>query len=304
MRGFKIILAIIGTLIAFSAADARESFHFEKSKLHLSWNIDKVKIYEHEPAVLTLYLWTPGIDVRGVAETKAPSLKNGKFSYVSHADYNRNMQVVEDEDGIWYVYPVDRYVVAFDRKGKYELKDGRYRVDMAIPQIYDDPFWGRMQTMGIESIEVPVDELDINVQSLPDASNGMQFSGAVGQFDVNVVVPPGDIYLNEEAIAIITVRGPGWINNQTLPQYHEAFKQGTKLKSFSEERRQYMDGDEMISEVQLECTFIPTSKDDAIIGPVKIEYFNPKTRQYVTATSADVKVNVKSIAGKSPVHDI
>lgn len=276
----------------------------EIGKIHLSWNADKLSLYQHEPATLTLYLWTPEIDVRGVSQSKPGELDKGQFSYIRNVDFNSRGELVRKDDQNWYVYPVDSYVVALDGEGKRTLKGGRYYVDLAVPTLYDDPLWGRIQTMKTERVEVPVEPLTINVTKLPVAPDNSSFSGAVGNFKVDVTVPPGEIYLNEEALAIIRIKGDGWLADNILPEYREAFGEGTRLKSLSESRNQYVEDGKLVSELVLECTFIPTSRENAIIGPVRIEYFDTDAGKYKTAMSSSVKVKVESIAGKTPLHDI
>lgn len=304
MRKLKSILLFALILLLAEIMQAQKAESFDKSQIRLSWNHDKESLYYHEPAVLTLYLWTPGYEIRGVQQSKSPELDKGKFSYLQRADFNPEPRIVNQDGQTWYVYPVDSYAVALDKKGKYNLKGGRYIVDVAVPKLYNDPFWGRMQTIDIERVEVPVGPVQLTVKDLPATDADSEFSGAVGDFKVSVDVPPGDIYLNEEAIAIVTVSGNGWLNSGTLPEYHDAFGNGTKLKSFSENRRQYIKDGQLVSELQMECTFIPTSKDNAVIGPIWIEIFNPTTGKYEIVKSKPVQVKVSSIAEKAPILDI
>ena len=301
-RSSILLALIILTSLLLPSVNAQNKY--DKSKVRISWDVDKLKLYHHQPALITLYLWTPEMQVQGISEMTRARLDKGKFSMLTHAEFDHSMNIVDKNGTKWYVYPIDCYAVAMDKAGKYQLKGGKYAVDLGIPVVYDDPFWGRMQTLQRERVEVPVAPLEINVASLPDNKFDSEFSGAVGDFNVDVSVPPGDIYLNEDAVAVITVSGPGWIQDNILPEYREAFGQGTKLKSFTENRRQYVKDGKVISELQLECTFIPTSRDNAVIGPVKIEYFNPETGSYESAVSGKVPVKVQSIAGKAPIHDI
>lgn len=297
------ILLVFMMLTVCIPAWSQKEQPFDKSRIRLSWNRDKITLYNNEPTVLTLYLWTPQLEVRGIRQTKAPLLDKGKFSYLNRTEINTAPQLVEKDGETWYVYPVDSYAVAMDSNGKYKLRDGRYLVDFAVRMIVNDPFWGKVQTTRTEQLEVPVSPLDLTIKALPQPPVDSEFSGAVGNFKVTVDVPPGDIYLNEEATAIITVKGAGWLNDNTLPEYHEAFGKGVKLKSFSEHRTQYIQDGELVSELSMECQFIPTDKD-AEIGAVRIETFNPMTGVYENIESDPVKVKVSSIAKKAPVLDI
>lgn len=299
IRTLIIAIALLAGLLPMQAAGDGS---IDKRDFRLSWGADKVNVYTSEPTVLTLYLWTPEVEVRGVAKSKDPQLDKSEFSFIRKAEVSSQGKVVEKDGRRWYVYAVDSYAVTLAKPGKYHLKNGRYIVEVAVPVVYDDPFWGRMQAMDSRQFELPVKNLEINVKGLP-SNKGREFSGAVGNFSVDVTVPPGDIYLNEEAIAVVTVKGPGWINEHTLPEYREAFGQGTRLKSFSENRKQYLEDGRLVSEIELECTFIPTDKN-ATINQVSMDFFNPETGKYETVKSSSVKVKVSSIAGKSKSLDI
>lgn len=299
----KILTILLMLMICVTDKAVAQNLDINKNNLKLSWNREKINLYHHEPAVITLYLWIQGYDVQGVRKSKSSTLNNGKFSYLKQAEFDRQPRVVKKDGETWTVYPIDSYAIAMDKAGKYKLQDGRYVIDLAVPVIYDDPFWGKMQTLKTQRIEVPVNPVQITVSDLPPVPHDTEFSGAVGDFKVEVTVPPGDIFLNEEATAIVTITGNGWLNDDTLPEYHDAFLKGTKLKSFSENRQQYLRDGKMISELQMECTFIPTDKN-AEISPVWLEVFNPIKGVYETVKSEPVKVKVQSIAAKAPTHDI
>ena len=289
------MLAIFMTLGLYAAP---------KSNLpHLEWGVDKITAYQHEPVTVTLYLWAPEANVRDIREIQPGKLDKGEFSFISHADFDRRPMRKVLDGREWIVYPVDSYIVTLDRPGKHRLSGGRYAVEASVPTIVEDPFWGKMQAYKSETTEIGVSPVQFDIKSLP-ANDDDSFSGAVGDFQVEVTVPPGDIYVDEEALAVITVKGEGWINDHILPEYREAFGSGTKLKSFSESRNKYLENGKMVSEVQMECTFIPTLLKGAVIGPVKIRYFNPATNSYETAESNEVVVKVRSVADKAPAIDI
>ncbi len=81
--------------------------------------------------------------------------------------------------------------------------------------------------------------VDFKVKSLPAAKDTVAFSGAVGKFSVSTVVPRGDIIVNEEASIIVIVKGRGLLGSDILPEYRDAFGEGNKLKSISEQLNTY-----------------------------------------------------------------
>lgn len=301
-RQLTFILLFMSLMCASGIARARSRDRVPEMKLQ--WDVKNLELYQHEPAIITLNLWTPEIEVVGAKETKSSSLNKGSFGYISKLDFDNRPRIVEQDGKRWYVYPIDAYVFNLDNAGKFRLSGGRYNIGCSFPVIKSDPFWGKVQSVETQVYELPVRPLDIKVKKLPDTSFESEFSGAVGDFEVYVNIPPGDIFVNEEAIGIITVRGPGWLSEKVLPEYRDAFGKNVKLKSFSENRQSYIQDGQLVSELQMECTFIPESIDDSRIGEVRIEYFNPATLKYEIAKSEPVKIKVVSIAKKAPAVEL
>lgn len=293
-----IILLILGVTVIHAKNPGKDA------DIRMEWGVDKITLYQHEPVTITLYLLSPEIDIVGAKEIEPGHLDKGDFSYISHADFDRRPEHRNINGQRWYVYPVDSFVVTLDRPGKHKLSGGKYIVDSSTPVIIDDPYWGKMKKYNNERHSISVAPLQFEVKPLPKKEDSELFSGAIGNFDVTVIVPPGNIFLNEEAIALITVRGEGWINDNILPEYNSAFGNGTRLRSIAESRSKYLENGKLVSEVTLECTFLPTSIDNALLGPVKIGFFNPSVGSYQTAESAPVKIKVNSITVKSPSIDI
>ncbi len=306
-RFFKLSGIISAILLmmqnAYGAPSAKPAPE-NQDEIHMQWNMESVALYQHEPVTLTLYLWSPEIEINGLKEIAPGHLDKGDFSYVSHADFDRRPRRRMLNGKPWIVYPVDSYVVTLDKPGKHRLSGSKYIIDTAVPEIIDDPYWGSVKSYKRAQKTIEVAPMTFEVKALPNKDNTESFSGAVGNFEVKVSVPPGEIYMNEEAIVIVTVTGDGWINDHILPEYRGAFGKGTKLRSVSEDRKKYMADGRLVSELILECTFLPTSLDEAIIGPVQMGFFNPTTGEYSIAASEPVNVKVQSIAMKAPSIDI
>lgn len=164
----------------------------------------------------------------------------------------------------------------------------------------NDPFWGRVRSQKVEDFKVGVKSAKIKVKSLPSVPADVDYSGSVGSFTIETVLPKGDIFIGEEATAYVVLKGRGMLEESTLPAYREAFTQGMKLKSVSESRDESFDHStgEMVSEIRLECTFVPTERDGVVIGEITFGYFDPKIKEYKTAKSKPVQVTVKSTTAK------
>ena len=269
----------------------------------ITLEVSKDNPYEREANYLTLTLHSKIPDIAYANVIESPYVESGNFNYINRIDVSSRgrKEIIDGEE--YFSFPLQTYVFTFHDKGNYTLSGGTFEVGINMPVVYDDPFWGRTRGVETSNVKLVSDKKKIKVRKLPTPIKEENFCDVVGDFEIATVVPPGDIIINEPCTAIITVKGKGLLGNDVLPEYAEAFHDEVKLKSMSENRKMYFDGKDIVSELQLECDFIPQSAD-AKIGAVKIVYFNPETGKYETAVSDPVDVKVKSITSKIQTIDI
>lgn len=266
--------------------------------LSVELRVSSSSCYEQQPVSLVLTLVSSTPDIAFADVVRAPELKKGEFTSVRRVSPAGNAYEEEIGGRKFFCFPIEAYVVTLSDKGKYELAGGECSVGVSYPVVIDDPFWGRRRSSEMRRFSVPVKKTSIKVRELPSVPKDVDFSGSVGRFSIETVIPKGDIYINEEATAIVVLKGTGMIADSTLPEYRDAFKSGMKLKSVSESRNTAFDNGEMVSELYLECTFIPTVRDGAEIGVVTFDYFDPVSGEYRTTRSKPVRVEVKSTTSK------
>lgn len=258
----------------------------------------KTSFFCQECVCATMWLYTVNPDVAYVNEINSPELKKGKFSYISRiTDLPRPHR--EKVNGVDYIaIAISSYMIIMGDAGKYDMTGGKYEVGLNVPVVYDDPFYGRVRTLETRSRILCLPSVEFKVNELPSIAGDFPFSGAVGEFEVEAMIPPGDIIVNEDASVILIVKGKGMLGSDVLPEYREAFGNGNKLKSFTEHNKVFYDGKDIISEKELECEFVPTDINNCEIGVVRFGYFNPSTRRYEIAESEPIRINVKSSAVK------
>ncbi len=270
------------------------NFTDQTDHLFIKCEISDGEFYVRQGVFITIWLYSKERNIAYVNEKVAPYLKRGEFSYISKVDNIANSRKEKIGGDEFWVIPVAKYLVMLSEKGKYELKGGTYSIGLNIPVAYNDPFWGPIRKYETRSVDINMEERDFKVKELPKVPSGFPFTGAVGDFSIKTVVPPGDIIINEEATVLINLRGKGFIGNDIMPEYREAFGKGNKLKSVSQKDDMYFDGKDIISDKVLECEFIPESRKECEIGVVKFGYFNPYTGKYEVAESKPVKIKVES----------
>lgn len=295
IRVFVILSVLVSSFVMSASEVGRNTADPEFS---IECRMDPQTFYERQPVpmVVTLISSTPNIALAEVRS--APSLTKGEFASVQKVSPAGSAYKEVSGGKTYYCFPLEAYMVTMSDKGKYEIGGGEYEIGVSFPAVVNDPFWGKRRTSVVKRFSVPVDKRMFNVKSLPTPPASVDFSGSVGKFTIETVVPRGDIFVNEEAVAVVVLRGTGMIADSTLPEYRNAFRNGVRLKSISESRDAAYDNGQMISELSLECTFIPDVRDGVEIGEVTFCYFDPEAGEYRTARSAPVRIDVKSTTSK------
>lgn len=293
----KIIILTFILLASVPVAIRADENHDAGHSLKVECRMDRETLYEREPVRLTITLIsdTPDIEYANIVE--APELKKGRFDTFQTISPAGRAYKEKKNGKTYYCFPLNSYMVTVAEEGKYEIDGGKYNIGINVPAVRHDPFWGSYRYNEVKEITLPVEKKTFRAKAVPNPPSGIEYSGSVGEFSIETVIPPGDIYAGEEAIAVIILRGNGMIAESVLPSYRGAFDKGVRLKSVSEsldEGHDFKGG--MLSELRLECTFIVTDIETAEIGEARFDFFNPRTGKYETITTDPVKIKVKSAA--------
>lgn len=299
MKTVSLILMLLSTACIIPL-HARNNSDEDVPKLSIEFVMDNQQIYERQPVPVVLTLRSSTPDIAFATPSGKPGLKKGEYSTFQIISEPGPAYVEKVNGNDVYCFPLEAYMISVADKGSYELTDDDFIIGISYPVVVNDPFWGPRRSSEVRKVPVSVTSKSFKVKPLPKIPQDFNFSGSVGDFTIETVIPEGDIFINEEATAYIILRGKGMIEEATLPSYTEAFTNGVQLKSVTESRDEAYDGRNktMMSEIRLECTFIPTVRNGAEIGEVTLGYFDPEAGEYKMARSKPVTVTVKSSAAK------
>lgn len=294
----KILFLIIFCLYAYPLAISANKDKENTPELFVECLLNATNCYERQPipAVITLFSSTP--DVVKANLICEPRLNKGEFATFQPIKPAGSPYTVKRNDKIYYCIPLSAFMFSMPEKGKFSLEGASYNIGIQIPTIYNDPFWGPIRSRKVEEYKVNMKKVSFSVKTLPVPPSDFDFSGSVGNFTIKTIIPQGDIVINEPSTAIIVLKGTGMIAENTMPVYIDAFKDGLSLKSVQESRTAAYDKGKMVSELHLECTFIPTRIEDCKIGEIYFDYFDPDSGKYVRASSQPVSITVKSSVTK------
>ncbi|MDE7441134.1 MAG: hypothetical protein K2M69_03090 [Muribaculaceae bacterium] len=296
------LVVVLLSLLASTPAYGRSK---SGDDLYVVAEISNKNPYEGEAVVLTYKLYSRVADIRFARRSEQPVLLDEKDGFVSALETDSRGHRENVEGNLYYVFPMESYVISPDRKGTYHFAGGSFEIGVDYAVVYEDPFWGRRRGYKTEQRLLPAPDLTIKAKSLPSSERRDEEEiTTVGNFTVSTLLPPGEIILDQPARAIITLKGRGLLGEDVLPRYADAFKgESIKLKSMSENRKTYFDGKSVVSELTLDCEFIPQEKN-SVIGEVGFSFFNPASGKYEEVFSSPVAVEAKSITTRIETVDI
>lgn len=303
---FLALLLLIGTPSTGAESETRRNGDSRGDAGYMALEIRPLtgNPYEGQPVAVEVALVTDRNDISGVESIGTLTAGNGDFLSFQTVDNPGNTVIVEREGRRLYSIPLAVTVVAFEESGKYKLISPGYKVALPQYRVVRDPIWGSRRVRELSVADLRPVTTNLKVKALPNPPKDMDFSGSVGEFEIETRMHRATPVAGEDNTVFIILRGSGLIAELTMPQYKGAFPPDLNLKSVSESRRGFYDHGKLISELTLECTFTPGHSGEFEIGEVWFDYFDPVTGKYARAKSDPVAVSVKSSVVRRNHYDI
>lgn len=244
------------------------------------------KGYVGEYMTYDVLLYTLEENVARVQIAEPPQMSGLKSLRASTSDTRPRTERIKGET--YHVYLIDRYLLTASDAGKYRIDGGKYIFAVGHRERYQDYFWGEMSRMVYEDVALKAPECKIQFRAVPDLSNDLEYSGAVGDFKIESWLPEGGIYTDKDAIMMIRISGYGNLSDAKAPKISRIFgHSGTFTSMERQEQTAQRDG-RYFSEMILECHFTPKSSDGEI-APVKFTYFDTERGEKVTIETAPLQ---------------
>jgi hypothetical protein len=130
----------------------------------------------------------------------------------------------------------------------------------------------------------------IQVKGLPQNNKPDNFSGAVGQFDFDIILDKNALKATESFQAKIKVKGKGNLKLFKLPSINVPNTLEVYEPEHEENIKITVSG--MEGFIEDKYTIVPQYQGKYPIPPVQFSYFNPQTASYKTLNSQDLLVDV------------
>ncbi len=188
-----------------------------------------------------------------------------------------------------YNVVVWRKTVLYPQKtGKLVLEPLTLNVTAELPTNRRDFFGDRI--MRQVNRVVTAGELRLNVKPLPEQGKPDDFTGAVGDFNFDVLLNKKMLKASESFQARIKVSGSGNLTLFKLPK----LKVPNTLEVYEPEHKEDVKTSlrGMQGTIQDTYTIVPQYQGKYPISPLTFSYFNPKTKRYEKAVSQNFVVDV------------
>jgi hypothetical protein len=256
--------------------------------IHLVAEISKNNPYLNEGITVTykLYFRNP-ISISDVQELESPSYGDFWSHLIKIGRAEINMR--GSYKGEPYNEVIWRKAVLYPQKtGKLILEPLTLNLSLNLPSNRKDLFGRRILTQAQKMITTGKNI--IRVKGLPQNNKPDDFSGAVGEFDFDVILNKNALKATESFQVKIKVKGKGNLKLFNLPPINVPNTLEVYEPEHEENIQITVSG--MEGFIEDNYTIVPEYQGKYPIPPVKFTYFNPQTALYKTLDSQDLLVDV------------
>ena len=256
--------------------------------IHLVAEVSKSAPYLNEgiTVIYKLYFRNP-ISVSDVSELESPSYGDFWSHLIKIGRAEINMR--GSYKGEPYNEVIWRKAVLYPQKtGKLVLEPLTLNLSLNIPSNRRDLFGRRIMTQTQKTITTG--EKVIAVKDLPQNNKPENFSGAVGQFDFDVILNKDLLKASESFQAKIKVKGKGNLKLFNLPNINVPNTLEVYEPEHDEKVKITISG--MQGTIEDNYTIVPQFQGKYPIPSIQFSYFDPKSKSYKILKSQDLIVDV------------
>lgn len=256
--------------------------------IHLVAEISNPSPYLNEgiTIVYKLYFRNP-ISITDVQEIESPSYGDFWSSKINigRAQVNPRGQYKGESfnEVVW-----QKVVLYPQKSGELKLEPLTLNLSLNVPSNRRDLFGRRILTQGQKTITAG--RRTLRVKPLPLEGQPENFSGAVGQFDFDVILSKDALRASESFQAKIKVDGKGNLNLFKLPKINVPNTLEVYEPERSENIKTTLAG--IQGSVEENYTIVPQYQGKYPIPAIQFSFFDPKSKSYKTLRSQELLVDV------------
>ena len=254
--------------------------------LHLVAEVSKVNPYLNEGfSVVYKLFFSPQINVTNVGEIDSPK-------YSDFWSHNIKIPRLQIERGTYkgesYNFVIWKKIVLYPQKtGELNILPLTLDVSVDVPTNKRDFFGNRIYSQLPKT--VTAGKKTINVLELP-SNKPENFSGAVGNFDIELSTNKSELNASESVQAKIKISGTGNLKLFSIPDL-------TVPSSIEKYEPEYADNVKtnikgMYGSISNTYTLVPQFKGKFLISPIEFVYFDPLKKTYKSIKSSQTIIDV------------
>lgn len=294
------VVCVLGYVPNSLANENEKEDRYVETQIELSRN----NPYAGELVTATLYANCFGEELSYLSAIPVPTINKGEFSFIKQVENTVCPHRISNGEKVGIAIPIAKYVVRVDNPGKKMISftDAEGVVQYGV--VRHDPFWGSYRDAEQRQVRLTTKPVELVVKNLPANKQNVAYSGAIGDFRLSVEVPRDDIVVNDPGVVFIILSGKGFIPEEVMPDYQDAFGNKIRLRSIEGESEIFHDGKDLCSKYIWRCEIIPQVVGECEIGSVKFGCFNSIKGNYEEIVSDPVVINVKSSTVKRESLDV
>lgn len=265
-------------------ADPNDPEYIASQSIHLVAELSKSSPFLNEPITVTYKIYVnPYTNVSGWQVIDSP-----KFTDFWSQNVDRQHEVQNGTyNGQDYRYLILQETILYPQKtGILKLEPLSMNVSVEVRTNRRD-FFGNYMYKRVNKVFAS-QELTVNVKQLPEQGKPADFTGAVGNFKMDLSLTKDRVSATESTQAKISVSGQGNLKlfnlpKLTFPEHIESFE-----PEHSENVTTKIDG--MQGSITDSYTLVPNQKGKYLIPGVTFSYFDPNSKTYKTLRSNDLSL--------------
>jgi hypothetical protein len=269
--------------------DPNDPTYLASENIHLVAEVSKTNPYLNEAITVVYKLYvSPKIAVDNWNEIDSPR-------YNDFWSQNINTQGQKVQTGSFngedYRYLVLRKTVLYPQKtGKLNIEPLTLDISLRVPTNRRDIFGSLLMTRVNKTVSAG--NKSINVQPLPETGKPIDFTGAVGDFNFNVIASKTELDASESLQLKVGVRGNGNLKLFKLPK----ISLPSSLEVYEPEHDENINTNllGMQGSISDSYTIVPQFKGKYPIPSISFSYFDLKTETYKRLSSDEIVINVLS----------
>lgn len=170
------------------------------------------------------------------------------------------------------------------------------RIPLIVPRqrtrqnFFDDPFADMFGGMRAQPVDITPDPLNLTIVPLPEQGKPINFSGAVGQLDMQVDVKPTELEAGEPITVTTLISGTGNIDLISPP----TFRENDLFKAYETRRIENNgNGGNTAGQRTFEQVVIPKSDQASELPALSFSYFDPQSSRYETIQRGPFALTVR-----------